>query len=116
MSKYIPDAEIFAEVNRMLDIWDKKMEELIPEDSFDLQNDRKIEKANKVWNTVQGAIYIDPDGASSDYAEIVEYWTWRTTRYYKDSWRVNWWSPFLVSSNWAQFNLKTKRYLEDNVL
>lgn len=116
MGKYIPDYEIFEEVNKIITIADKKMEELIPEDTFDLQNDRKVQRAFRNGNRIEASVYIDPTWPSAEYAEYVEYGTWDTKRYYKDSGRLNGGTPFLVTGNGAQFVTKTRRYLEDNIL
>lgn len=116
MSKYIPDAEIIAELNIILDIADKKMWELTPEEKFNLQKDRKIEKAHRVWNTIQGAVYMDSEWVSWPYQEVVEYWDGTQKSYYKDNWRLTGGTPYLTTSQGAEYNLWTIKYLEDNVL
>lgn len=116
MGKYINDRELFAEVNRLVFKADKKVEELIPEDSFDLQNDRKIELAKREGSYVSGSVYIDPNWPSAEYAEIVHWGTGDVKNYYKNSWRRNGGTPFLRSANWVQFMVKARRFLEDNVI
>ena len=116
MGKYINDRDLFAEINRLVLKGDKKVEELIPEDSFDLQNDRKISLATRTGNIISWSIYIDPNWPSAEYAEIVHWGTGDVKNYYKNSWRRNWGTPFLTSPNGVQFMVKARRYLQDNVI
>ena len=116
MGKYIPDTEIYAELESLLVIAEKKFREWIPEDTFDLQNDTKIDRPRREWLKIVASVYTDPNGESQEYAEFVHYGTFWEKKYYKNSGRRNGGTPFLVSSQWTQYATKTIRYLEDNVI
>lgn len=116
MSKYLDDSILKSFVNKTLDIWENEASKWIPEETFDLQNDLKREKAKRVWTYIVWSIYIDPSWKSSDYAKFVHDWvpSWQTRNYYKNNWRLNWGSPFVTSPNWTQFMVRAKRKMEDN--
>lgn len=116
MTNYIDDAIIIEEMNKILRKGKEITSEYIPEDTFDLQNDLDIDFAIKEGNKIVGSIYIDPNGASSKYAEFVNYGTVNARNYYKNWDRKKGGSPFLTSANWAQFISKGARDVEDKLL
>jgi hypothetical protein len=94
-------------VDEKTDIWFKKLQELTPEDTFDLQNENARSEVDTLWTKVKARIYNE-----SEYAEFVEY-SKQEKKYYKGWWRKNWWTPFTTWKGAWMFR-KTKLYLENN--
>lgn len=118
MGKYIDDKDIIKYLNSVVVKMDKEIERFIPEDTFDLQNDRKIDFAKREWSKIVASVFIDPNWPSSEYAEYVHWGvpSQQTRNYYKNSGRRNGWSPFLTSSSGTQFMIKGLNYVKDNNL
>lgn len=110
-------SELIGVANRMLVDWEQELQKNIPQDTYTLSNDIKIQKAKVDGLLVSGKIFLDPNSPAVAYADFVLNWvpSGDTRNYYKNAGRRNGWTPFLNSRIGTKADFLAKKYLEENI-